>query len=521
MSSARVYARNLAANWLGHGAAAAVMFFLSPFVVHTLGGVRGAEYGIWSLLTVLTGYMGLFDLGLRASTGRHIALYVGKGDGHAVDETIRTALGFFSLVGLGAVAAGAGLGWAFPKMFASVPADYRPLVRWLLPLLAVNVWMAAYSAVFSNVLAAHDRFDLTRAVDVAVLAVRTGGTVAALKLGYGLVGLAVMAVAGNALGLAGNWALARRVHPGLRIWPLTLRRGRFGELIRYGIPAFLSAVAILLTGRTDLLITGWAMSMAAVTIYDVGAKVMYYSAPFVALIGTTFFPPVQRAVARGEMGPARWLFFRQVRLAMLFGVPAFVGAMVFARPFLRLWMLDETFDLAAVDAAAGVMVILAASKLMFLFTVGSNGLLASLGHIRFTAAAAVVEALANVGLSLLFVLKLGWGLWGVAAGTLVSRAAVRSFLVPWFACRKAGVPWGRFCVRIVAAGLAAAALLAAAAGVLRALWPVVSWGVFFGQVALTLAAYVPVGLWVLLPAADRSRLWRRLRPRGAAAGGGG
>lgn len=64
MSRARIYARNLAANWIGHGASLVVMFFLSPFVIYTLGQV---EYGIWSLLTVLTGYMGVLDLGVMCA----------------------------------------------------------------------------------------------------------------------------------------------------------------------------------------------------------------------------------------------------------------------------------------------------------------------------------------------------------------------------------------------------------------------------------------------------------------------
>ena len=46
MSKARIYARNLAANWIGYGANLVVMFFLSPFVVHSL---ENAGHGVWFL----------------------------------------------------------------------------------------------------------------------------------------------------------------------------------------------------------------------------------------------------------------------------------------------------------------------------------------------------------------------------------------------------------------------------------------------------------------------------------------
>ncbi|MBW2186470.1 MAG: polysaccharide biosynthesis protein, partial [Deltaproteobacteria bacterium] len=74
MTSAKVITRNLFANWIGHGSNLVVMFFLSPFIVHTLGVT---QYGVWQILTVLTGYMGILDLGVRASTGRYIILYLG------------------------------------------------------------------------------------------------------------------------------------------------------------------------------------------------------------------------------------------------------------------------------------------------------------------------------------------------------------------------------------------------------------------------------------------------------------
>ena len=115
-----------------------VMFFLSPYVVGKLDAVA---YGIWSLLTVLTGYMGIFDLGVRASVGRHIALYLGKKDKQGVDETIRAGFGFFSLTVLVILAVAIFLGWSFPVLFKGVPPEYYYMVRILLPIMMVNVWL--------------------------------------------------------------------------------------------------------------------------------------------------------------------------------------------------------------------------------------------------------------------------------------------------------------------------------------------------------------------------------------------
>jgi len=101
MSKARIYARNVIASWTGHGANVVVAFFLSPFIVHSLGDAR---YGVWTLLMSLTGYLGLVDVGVRASTWRFLNYYLGRGEQEKVDRLISTSLAFFTAVSLAVMA---------------------------------------------------------------------------------------------------------------------------------------------------------------------------------------------------------------------------------------------------------------------------------------------------------------------------------------------------------------------------------------------------------------------------------
>lgn len=509
MSNARTHARNLAFNWLGHGANMVLLFFLSPFVIHTLG--KG-DYGLWSLLNVLTGYMGILDLGVRASTGRHITLYVGKGDLEKVDHTIRTALGFFSVVGLFLLAIGAAMGWVFPSVFTDVsPSDSR-LMLILLPIMAGNMWLSTYGAVFSSVLVAHDRFDLTRMVDLIVLGVRTVGTILVLNAGYGLLGLALVTVLFNVLAGLGNFLLARRVHKGLKVFPLMLHRDRVKELMGYGFFAFLGRIGHRIIGQTDLILVGIVIASGEVTTYSVGAMLIYYSSPFLNMIASTFFPPVQRAIARGELGSAKWLYFRQIRLGMIFGVLVYVGCIFFAEQFIHLWMYDPVkFPESSVRNAALVMQILAASKLLLLVQMGAGGLLAAMGHIRFGAFITLAEAGTNLALSLFFAGILGWGLAGIALGTLVARLLVSTFILPWYTCKIAKIDGRKFAIRIVGMQVVACGLFAAVCYAVRSFATAPTWLAFGVQVAAVLTAFVPIALFVIVPADDRRRLWRRVR----------
>lgn len=504
MATAKVMTRNLFANWIGHGSNLVVMFFLSPFIVHTLGVT---QYGIWQLLTVLTGYMGILDLGVRASTGRYIIVFLGKGEDDKVDETIRTGLGLYAAVGGLVFVASIFLSLVFPLVFPSVPGEYHTIVSVLLPILAVNIWISAFRTVLSSVLAAHERFDLARGSDLIMLAVQTVITIFALKNGFQLIGLTAAIVICNIAGLFVNYCFAVRVHKGLKLWPLMLRKERVRELCNYGIGSFVIAISTKIIGQTDLVLVGNLISVDAVAVYGVGAMLLYYSNTVLGQIGYTFFPALQRAVSQDEMGTARWLLFRQIRLALILGIAMFVGFMLFGESFIRLWMYHpEKFPMESVRQAALVMAVLSGSKLLILFSYGCRTMLNATGHIGFSAKMTVAQALSNLTLSIFFVVVLDWGLAGVAAGTLVARLLADTFIVPPYACLKAGIKYRSYLSVVGGSGLSAGVLFVAICYGAQQLLPSSNWLEFFLQVVVVLVLYVPVALMLLVTVEDRKRL---------------
>ena len=233
MSRSRRYTQNLSANWGFLAANILVMFFLSPFVVRTLGNV---EYGIWSLLNVFTAYLGVLDLGLRASVGRQTILHLARKEHEAVDRTIRTALGFFSVLGA-IIPIVRAIPWStvshdlfiHPRQLSG--SDNRSF-----PFLAVSIWLSMLQSVFSGLLIAHERFDLTRGVDFAVLVGRSTLAVVVLSTGCGVAGLAAVTVGAQLFALGANYILAKRTYPRLTIWPFTVARKQFARLFRTESP---------------------------------------------------------------------------------------------------------------------------------------------------------------------------------------------------------------------------------------------------------------------------------------------
>lgn len=499
MSQSRIFARNLLVNWVGVAVSLAVMFFLSPFLVHTLGMV---EYGVWSLLTVLTGYMGLFDLGVRSSTGRYIILYLGKGDHRRLDETVRTGLGFFSALSGLVVLAGLGLGIGFPSFFAGVPDKYSGLVVLLLPMLAVNVWLTAVAAVFASVLAAHDRFDLIQGINVGVLLTRAGAMVLTLLAGHGIVGLTVVTVAAGVLATWGNWVLAKRVYPRLRVWPLVLSRDRLRELFAFGIAAFLASAAYRVMNQTDQIVAAAAIGVSVVTIYSVGSMLVAYSWGFVLQIASTVFPPIQRAAATNMLEEVRWLYLRQARLAMLLGLPLYLGFIFFGRSFITLWM-GQTF-LEAVP----VLSLLSVARIISLFSFGMGSTVNAMGYVKSVTAISVAEAAANLGLAVVFTVWLGWGLTGIAAAAIVATSLTTAIPLPVYACYRLRLGGAIYLRDLVLPGVLAAGLTAGCFAFIEAVSRTDSWPTFFVTVSIAAVCGLGIGSAFLLLPNDRRRVMR-------------
>ena len=71
-----VILQNVTSSWAGLVVTTIISFTLAPIVVHSLGSVY---YGVWTLLMQFTGYLWLFDFGVRESVIKYVAQYHASG----------------------------------------------------------------------------------------------------------------------------------------------------------------------------------------------------------------------------------------------------------------------------------------------------------------------------------------------------------------------------------------------------------------------------------------------------------
>src|SRR5215475_274001 len=127
--------KNVGSSWFALGVNVAVGIFLSPFILHRLGD---DAFGLWILIFSVTGYYGLFDLGIRSSIVRYVAKYSATNELDELNRLVNTALFSYSLIGLTAMALTLVATYYVGSIFR-VPADFLATARCLLLMVGVSV----------------------------------------------------------------------------------------------------------------------------------------------------------------------------------------------------------------------------------------------------------------------------------------------------------------------------------------------------------------------------------------------
>ncbi|HMB83574.1 MAG TPA: polysaccharide biosynthesis C-terminal domain-containing protein [Terriglobales bacterium] len=146
--------KNVGSSWFALAINVMVGIFLSPFILHHLGD---AAFGIWVLIFSVTGYYGLFDLGIRSSIIRYVSKYTATGDREKLTQFVNTALFTYTGIGVVSMALTALLSSSVEHLFR-IPPGMHSQARLLLLMVGASVSLGFPLGVFGGMLEGLQRF---------------------------------------------------------------------------------------------------------------------------------------------------------------------------------------------------------------------------------------------------------------------------------------------------------------------------------------------------------------------------
>lgn len=414
-----VLARNTVLNFFGLALPLLVGFLTIPVVIHRLGTDR---FGILSIIWVVVGYFGFFDLGLGRATTKFVAEALGKAEYEKVPRFFWTTIFFQGILGIiGAVVLALITTWLVHRVL-NIPSSLISESKLSFYVMALSFPVVMVSGSFRGLLEAGQRFDLVNYVKIPSGIVNYIAPLLGAMLGFGLPGIMVLLTISRLITLV-VWAVI-----GLKVFPILKRgvaihRETIKPMLSFGGWLSVSSLVGPLLIYLDRFFIGSLLTMAALG---------YYSAPYelVLRLGIlpqslliTLFPAFSALQGSRELEKTRILFGRSVKYLFLSIGTTIVLLAFFARPFLKLW-LGESF---AVN-----------STLVFqILTVGffANSLanipfsfLQGIGRADVTAKFHLAEVVFYVPLA--WVLIKQWGIEGAAAAWAI-RVTVDMVLLFW------------------------------------------------------------------------------------------
>jgi len=427
--------KNVSSSWFSLGVNILVGIFLSPFILHRLGNTA---YGAWVLVFSVTGYYGLFDLGVRSSIIRYVSTYTAKKDMEGLYRLINTSLAGYSAIGvitmLLTIALSTQVGFIF-----RMPPQFISTARLLFLIVGASVAIGFPAGVFGGILEGLGRFYIVNWTNVVSTLLRAALIVSALNHGYGLLAVAIVTVSMPLLASIVRAAVVLHALP-LKFGWKYVSRDAFGEIAHYSSASFILMLAFKLRFKTDEMVISTFLSVAAVTFFSNADRLVDYTSEVVSSLAQIFVPMSGQSDAKGDKDHLRKIFIAGNRACALVVLPISATLIILGKSVLTAWVGKQYVALSY-----PVLLVLIIPSTFTLAQAASTRILYGMARHKSLAWVTGIEGVANLGLSIYLIRQ--FGLIGDALGTAIPLSCTSLFFMPRHLCRILNVKLRSFLVQ--------------------------------------------------------------------------
>lgn len=329
-------ARSSLFNLLGLGAPLFGALYAAPRLISGLGTER---FGLLTLVWMLIGYFGLFDLGLSRALTQVVAEKIGENHTSRAPPLVWTALGAMLALGfIGAFAIALLAGWLVHSVLR-IPPGLQSEALLSMYVLAAGTPFVVANAGLVGILTAFHRFGVLNAIRAPLGLYTFLSPLAVLPFSRSLVHVTSVLVLGRIFTFLAHVVACR----GLLPHPRTAFREEdagIGSLFRYGTWMTVSNLLVPLIQYADRFLIGAAVSVAAVayyaTPYEIVTKLLIVPG---SILGVLF--PAFAATAKGDSDRLLQLTTTGAKWVGLLLFPPLLLVVAFAEEGLQWWLGAE------------------------------------------------------------------------------------------------------------------------------------------------------------------------------------
>jgi O-antigen/teichoic acid export membrane protein len=426
-------AKSVVSNWSYLILSVLVAFWMTPFVLRHLGD---SSYGIWALVLQLTGYMGVVDVGLRSALIRFVSRFKAQGDDEALNRLLNSTITLYALMVPVCFLVAAILAiFVLPRMH--IPPG---MLRVSQITVFVSAGCVACDFVFATshaCLVGLSRWVSINSVWISVLLLRTALTIAFLKLGFGLLTLALIQLSVTFLGYSAEVGILRELLPKFKLkWQMP-QLLHMRPIMTHGWYSFLLSLANRINYQVDSVVIALFLPISQVTFYVIGLRLIESLRDLLNSMAMIVAPLVSSFDAVGETHRVATTLIQATRYSLIVGFLGVGVLLGLGADFIRLWMGPRFAGPSGI-----VLTILVLGVFVSCSEFTASHMLIGLSKHKLNVSYTIAESALNLAFSLVLVRE--YGIFGVAAGTAIANFIIRGLFYPHAFLKAFGVSWHEY-----------------------------------------------------------------------------
>jgi O-antigen/teichoic acid export membrane protein len=377
-----------------------------------------AQFGYWSLLWSLFGYGVLLDFGFGFTAQKVVAEKTTKGDLDGLNRLMATLL--WTYVGLA--------GLLFLIFFAirgpfmaglDIPPEEMGSFT-----LAYFIFFAGLAlnfpfGLFPEILRGLQRLYLANWLNAASSVLNFAGIATALWMDAPFTWIIGISVTTTLLPNIIAAIISMRLIPSFSLSPRLFEIGSVKAQLGFSMVAYCITFSNLLMGKSDQLVLGLTLGVAAITLYQASYKVAEMFGMFTIQLQEALSPAAASLHASGDNEGLRDLLLRTSRLTFLISTPLYLLCAFYLDPLIRL--LTGMEEISPETFLCGQILLLAIYSSQMTNSC-TKRILMMCGFEKKLLALSLTDAGANLIISIILAFQIG--IIGVAMGTFIPTVIV-------------------------------------------------------------------------------------------------
>lgn len=379
---------------------------LTPLMIQKLGD---SEYGLYTLIGSLIGYISILDFGLNNAIVRFVAKYRALEDRKGEENFLATTMLIYTVIATLILAVGVFLYYHLETVFTKLTPEELDKAKIMFGILIFNLTITLPGGAFAAIANAYEHFVFPRVLNIVKYLVRSLLLVAILIWGGDAVSVVILDTIINLLVIGINaFYVFQKLRVSFKLHKVELALVR--EIFNYSFWIFVFAIMGQFQWQSGQVILGIVSGTTAVAIYGVGIMLGTYYGTFSTAISSVFLPRATQMTALDATGAELTAMmirigrFSLITLLMILG-----GFLLYGQQFIQLWV-GKTYQNSWLIA-----LIIMVSYTLPLVQSFANSILEAKSTFAFKATTYITLIVLGTILGYFLIEK--WGVFGLISGT--------------------------------------------------------------------------------------------------------